>query len=479
MHGMTRLADLGSGRIDQPAFSASERPPIPSRMSSRKLLVKKLPLQRDSKPEPINTSSLVRSKTDGRNRTRSEDGVQVAEQVDDALRMSPWRTWGRKNGEKRTRSDAPPSAWLGNKSTAAELAGYTVQPPPTSFGRRLTKSISFTRPKETRFVEEPEQISARQIEAAGFDRALQARKDRGKMELVQTPGETVYGIGWDPEESIKPYILLRPLSPIALPVPGLEQDDKEVILSASPDPRSPETPLSAMELNSEDWNHATGSSDTHGTTVYAESTGFSVDSNCTPALSIITGSFSPSAGPTRQNSLTMSPALLTPASTHMALHQPGLLHRKSTSAARPRLSRTLAMSQISVAGLDDELGECVPSEQEMLRLDKMDGKRKNRQSLMMIEDDMAFAKVVTELMRAEKEEQVKDEETEGWMMIRDLASPSMEMTKHAKTMRAFFLVRELLNGERNYRKHLVKGIEVSAVLLDGSCPLADKCDVAK
>ena len=282
------------------------------------------------------------------------------------------------------------------------------------------------------------------------------------MELVQTPGEHVYGIGWAvPEDSIKPYILLRPLSPMTIPAPELEQEDKEVILSASPDPRSPETPMSALELNSEDWHLAAGSTDTHATTVFAESSRFSVDSNCTPALSIVTGSLSPSACPTRQNSLTMSPALLTPTSTPILVHPSELLYRKSTTARLPRLQRALAMSQISVTGLDDELGEGVPSEQEMVRLNKMDGKRKNRQSLMQIEDDMAFAKVVTELMRAEKEEQVKEEETEGWMMMRDLASPSLEITKHAKTMRAFFLVRELLIGERNYRKHLVKGIEVS------------------
>jgi hypothetical protein len=451
--------------ISYELITASEdhqgRPPIPSRMSSRKL-IKRSPLQRDSKPEPINTSGLVRSKTEGRNRTRSADGSREVEQVDESMKMSPWRTWGRRNGEKRTRSDAPPSAWLGNKGIATELGGgQPILPPANSLGKRLTKSISFTRPKETKIVQEPEQLSAREMEVAGFARALEARKDRGKMELVQTPGETVYGIGWQPEDSIKPYILLRPLSPMTMPAPDLEQEDKEVILSASPDPRSPETPISAMEMNSEDWNHAAGSTDTHGTTVYAESSGFSHDSNCTPALSIITGSFSPSACPTRQSSLSMSPALLTPASTHMMAHQSELLYRKSTTARRPRLQRTLAMSQISVTGLEDELGESVPSEQEMVRLNKIDGKRKNRQSLMQIEDDMAFAKVVTELMRAEKEEQVKEEETEGWMMIRDLGSPSLEMTKHAKTMRAFFLVRELLNGERNYRRHLVKGIEVS------------------
>lgn len=118
------------------------------------------------------------------------------------------------------------------------------------------------------------------------------------------------------------------------------------------------------------------------------------------------------------------------------------------------------MSQILPNGLEDELGERPPSEQEMVELVKLDGKRKNRQSLMQIEDDMAFAKVVTELMQAEKDDQA-EEDPEGWTLLQGLGSPSLEMTKHTKTMRAFFLVRELLVGERNYRRHLVKGIEVS------------------
>jgi hypothetical protein len=439
--------------------SDNRDPIIPTRMSSRKL-IKRAPIQRDSKPEPINTSGLQWSSTQSRQRTRSELGTMPADKVDDASRMSPWRTWGRRTGDKRSRSDAPPSAWTGNRSVIEQTASQPPPLPVSSLGRRLTKSISFTRPKDSKHV--PERSSQSTDANAGFAAALEARRDRGKMELVQTPGENVYGIGWQTQDAIKPYILLRPLSPLEVLTSEMAAHEKEVIMTASPTALSPETPISAVEMNSEDWHHADGSADTHATTVYAESSRrFSIDSNCTPALSMMT-SFSPSAGPTRQNSLSISPALLTPSVTSTMAYQSELLYRKSTTAARrPQLQRTLAMSQMTATGIDYENGEQEPTEQEVVRLNHLDGKRRNRQSLMQIEDDTAFAKVVTELMRADKEEQVKEEETEGWMVIRGMASPSLEMTKHTKTMRAFFLVRELLIGERNYRKHLVHGIEVS------------------
>lgn len=459
-HRQQASATLLSSTNPSVMESENREPAIPTRMSSRKL-IKRAPIQRDSKPEPINTSGLHRSSTQSRQRTRSELGSMPAEKVDDTSRISPWRTWGRRTGDKRSGSDAPPSAWTGNRSVVESPYNHPPPLPVSSLGRRLTKSISFTRPKDPKYA--PERSSQSTDANAGFAAALEARRDRGKMESTQTPGENVHGIDWQTQDAIKPYTLLRPLSPLEVPTSEMAAHEKEVIMTASPTTLSPETPISAIEMNSEDWHHADGSADTHATTVYAESSRrFSIDSNCTPALSMMTF-FSPSAGPTRQNSLSISPALLTPSVTSTMAYQSELLYRKSTTAARrPQLQRTLAMSQMSATGIDYENGEQVPTEQEVVRLNHLDGKRRNRQSLMQIEDDTAFAKVVTELMRADKEEQVKEEETEGWMVIRGMASPSLEMTKHTKTMRAFFLVRELLIGERNYRKHLVQGIEVSS-----------------
>jgi hypothetical protein len=404
-----------------------------------KKLVKRPPIDRDHKPTAIDTTRTIRSTGDSRNRTRSEDGMALHEQRDEMAKMSPWRTWGRRSGDKTARSDAPPSAWNGNIVSIEQAP--VLPPPPSSFiSRRLTKSISFTRSRPDRYLGQ-ERSS---VTVEGLPDTV------GRQQKQKVYGGQGYELG---------YILLRPLSPLELPLGGEMLDDPKEVIVSSPDPLSPETPLSTKEgAESEDW-HGAGSTDSHATTVYAESR-FSMDSNCTPALSMMTASFSPNMGPVRHHSIPPTPHLLTPTATHHIGTQSELLYRKSTSARRPKLQRTLAMSQIHPNGLEDELGERPPSEQEMVELVKLDGKRKNRQSLMQIEDDMAFAKVVTELMQAEKDDQA-EVDPEGWTLLQGLGSPSLEMTKHTKTMRAFFLVRELLVGERNYRRHLVKGIEVS------------------
>lgn len=133
-----------------------------------------------------------------------------------------------------------------------------------------------------------------------------------------------------------------------------------------------------------------------------------------------------------------------------------------------------------------------PSDEEMVELIKLDDKRKNRQSLMQIEDDYAFARIATELIQADAQDVRRagsaNEHEEGeWKVASEvvegggggggdvscalgMSDLNTDSARQSKTMRAFFLVRELLVGERNYRKHLVQGIEVSTLVVTETLP---------
>jgi hypothetical protein len=128
----------------------------------------------------------------------------------------------------------------------------------------------------------------------------------------------------------------------------------------------------------------------------------------------------------------------------------------SSPSRRPNLNRTRAFRE----DRRDELLQRLDQEDQRAieALIDVEAIRKCRQALIDIEEDTVFAKAMAQVMKKQFPAPLMMENANVAPQSPHQSGSRPELQKDA--IKASFLVREILGGERNYARHLENGIKV-------------------
>lgn len=279
------------------------------------------------------------------------------------------------------------------------------------------------------------------------------------QELVRTPGGTVYGIGGMGQQS-RPLALFRQLSKRGLnsifnaagQSDFIRTDDLSRDPSSGSSRRAPPTPSD---------------------TVYTQGSGYAspaADSNMTGPSSV-----QPSSATNTAASFELSPVLVTPPYPMIAsdgsdgVITSASITSSSSPSKRPNLNRTRAFRE----DRRDELLQRLDQDDQRAVEALIDAEaiRKCRQALIDIEEDTVFAKAMAQVMKKQFPAPLAVENPEIPLQSPHQSGSRPELQKDA--IKASFLVREILCGERSYGMHLENGIKVSSI---AQLPLRSRAD---
>lgn len=282
---------------------------------------------------------------------------------------------------------------------------------------------------------------------------------QGMQELVRTPGGTVYGIGGMGQQS-RPLALFRQLSKRGLnsifnaagQSDFIRTDDLSRDPSSGSSRRAPPTPSD---------------------TVYTQGSGYAspaADSNMTGPSSV-----QPSSATNTAASFELSPVLVTPPYPMIAsdgsdgVITSASITSSSSPSKRPNLNRTRAFRE----DRRDELLQRLDQDDQRAVEALIDAEaiRKCRQALIDIEEDTVFAKAMAQVMKKQFPAPLAVENPEIPLQSPHQSGSRPELQKDA--IKASFLVREILCGERSYGMHLENGIKVSSI---AQLPLRSRAD---